>query len=325
MNVNLLKKIYFEPNGFIERKLPRPGTLVVKKGDTINSYDKLGDTKIIKDSQTVSYKGRVLVREGQRVYPGDSISEEKKFLVKKDYIKSTISGVVKEIDKEKKIVNIEGLSTTFTLYSGISGEVVDVLENTSVLIKSQSVVIKSVEGTGGEVAGELVYLKDDKLTDEDITESVRGKIIVANSMDTGAVSKAKTMGAFGFVLASCEYVEYKKYIDEKISVLVIEGFGKMMFSIPLLNYFKKMDSKFGAIRTYEGMLIMPGENLEDFLSKPSKNYLEQQLQDGDIVQLFNKEHFGQSGVVKKVKEKTVLVEVDGNSVELSPNVLGIIA
>jgi len=324
MNINILKKIYFEANAFIERKLPHPGTIIVKKGDFINSYDKLGDTKIVKDSESISFKGKVLVKKGQRVYPGDSISEEKRYLIKKDYTKSTISGIVKSVDRRQKKVNIEGLSTNFTLYSGVAGEVVDVLKNTSVLIKSQAVVVKSIAGFGAEVAGELIYLKDDKLTDEDITESVKGKIIVANSIDIGAVSKAKTMGAFGFVVASCEYVEYKRYMEEKLSILVVEGFGKMIFSLPLLNYFKKMDSKFGAIRTYEGMLILPGEKLEDFLSKTSKNYLEEKLEVGDIVQTFNKEHFGKSGVVKQIKDDYVVVEVDGNQVDLKPNVLGII-
>lgn len=324
MNINILKKIYFEPNAFIERKLPHSGTIVVKKGDSINSYDKLGETKIVKDRESILFKGKVLVREGQRIYPGDSISEGKKYLIKKNYTKSTISGVVKSVDKEQKKVNIEGLSTNFTLYSGIAGEVVDVLESKSVLIKSQAVVIKAIAGSGLEVAGELTYLKDDKLTDKDITENVRGKIIVANSIDIGAVSKAKTMGAFGFVVASCEYVEYRKYMEEKLSILVVEGFGKMIFSLPLLNYFKKMDSKFGALRTYEGMLILPGEKLEDFLSKTSKNYLEEKLEVGDIVQTFNKEHFGKSGVVKQIKDDSVVVEIDRNRVDLKPNVLGII-
>jgi hypothetical protein len=323
--VPVLKKYYFDKSAFIERKLPRPGNLLVSTGSVVNSFDKLGEARIVKDTEKVDFSGICKVKKGERVYPGDVLAVAKKYLFSKKEYKTTLSGTVSEIDKTKGTIQIDGLSSNFTLISGVSGEVVDTLDETSILIKSPAVVVKAVAGVGEEVAGELVYIKTGVLSSEDITERVKGKIVVANTANAGAISKAKALGILGFVLGSLEHVEYTKLDQEDFSILLLEGFGSMPISEPLLNYFKQIDSKFAAIRTYENMLIIPGEDILKIIPKVRESYFESEITVGDYVQIFNKEHYGKTGKVIEVKTDTVIVVVDGNNIEAPAHMLGVLA
>jgi hypothetical protein len=324
MKLPVLKKQFAEQSAFIERKLPTSGEVLVKVGDTVNSFDKLGTCSVIRDSEKLEYSGKLVCKEGDRVYPGDVLAERKKLMVKKHQVKCTISGTIAEINKKEGYILVNGVGSNYTLISGVSGEVVDILNNQSILIKTSAVVIKGIAGSGNEVAGELVYIKEGDLTDETITDQVNGKIIVANSATSGAIAKAKTIGALGFILASCEYSDYRRFVKDEISVLVLEGFGGLAFNKPLLKYFKDMDSKFGAVRTFEGMLIIPGEDIAKIVKNPSANMFESEPNIGDSVQIFSKEYFGKSGSVKEIKDNKLILTVDDNVVEVDPNLVGLL-
>ena len=217
MKIPVLKKYIGKEDVFIERRLPSIGNVYVKIGDEVNSFDTIGEASIVKEAEKIQYKGKLLIKRNQRVYPGDVISVSSK-LFKKEEIKSTISGRVSEIDKKTQTVYLEGLSNIYNLIAGVKGVVVDVCDSKSVLIKTPATIVKAVEGCGDEVAGELKFIDDDVLSESEVTDDVRGKILVVNRIDSGSLSKAKVMGAIGFIIASCEYVDFIKYREEKTNL-----------------------------------------------------------------------------------------------------------
>ena len=310
MKIPVLKKYIGREEVFIERRLPSVGNIYVKIGDEVNSFDTIGEANIVKEAEKISYKGKLIIKRNQRVYPGDVISVNTKFF-KKEEIKSTISGRISEIDEKNHVVFLEGLSNIYNLIAGVKGVVVDVSDSKSVLIKTPATIIKAMEGCGEEVAGELKYINEDVLSENEVTDDVRGKILIVNRIESNALSKAKVLGAIGFIIASCEYAAFVKYREEKINLLVLEGFGKMSFVKPLVDYLKKLDSIFCVLRSYENMLVLPRVSVNEILGTDLK-YKEHFVTDvkiGDMVQIFIKERYGEFGVVKEIKGDLLAVEL----------------
>ena len=329
MKISLLKKYIERKEVFVERKLPNVGTIYVNKGDKVNSFDQLGEASYVKDFEKINYLGNPVKELGDRVYPGDVVATDKRFFFnKKDYT-CNISGRVKEIDIKGKIILVEGLFARYNLVSGVTGVVEDVLKNTSVLIKTNALIIKCAAGCGNEVDGELFYIsnKDKTVSEKDITEKVAGKVIVADRIENGAIKKAKTLGAQGFILGGCEYSEFKKYWKEGLSILIIEGFGKIPINEHLSNYFSRVTSKFSILRTYDSMLLVPGEEnskLDGSLDNKNLEF-ETELKDGDMVQVFSIEHYGKSGKVKSVSlDGSIIVSFEGAEVEVSVSNVGLL-
>ena len=317
MKVPIFKKYFEKESVFIERRLPSKGEIYVKIGDAVNSFDTIGIASVVKDRENLKVSGKIMVKLNQRVYPGDVISIEKK-LFTKNKVTSSISGRVCCLDEKRGVVEIEGSSSSYKLIAGVKGEVVDILKNESVLIKTPAVVLKSVAGSGEEVAGELKYFKGEVVGEELIDESVIGKILVANKIEVGALYKAKTFGASGFVIASCEYSDFLKFIKDKINVLVLEGFGNINFIEPFKKYLESRDSIFAILRTYENFLVIPRESLQKVLggSATFTNHFLQEIKVGDTVMVFTKQNYGEMAKVTKINSNSLSVLLIKNNVEV---------
>ncbi|PIR43459.1 hypothetical protein COV24_02550 [candidate division WWE3 bacterium CG10_big_fil_rev_8_21_14_0_10_32_10] len=328
MKIPILRKYVEQKESYIERRLPAKGKIFVKKGDKINSFDQIGEASFIRDKERLEYVGEPVKDVGDRVYPGDVIALEKKFLVKKLETVVNISGRIKDIDATKKVISIEGLSTRYNLISGVSGEVVDTLNDESVLIKSSSLVMKCAAGCGSEIGGELVYIKGEGevVVEKDISAKVAGKIILVNKIDRSASKKAKILGALGFIIGSCDYATYKKYIEEDLSVVILEGFGNIDIASDLLAYLSKLSSKFCILRTYESMFLLPGEINTGLIKRDIIEEFETELQVGDLLQIFDTDYYGKSGKVIEIHEDKgiLVVSIDGKEVEIQADKVGLL-
>lgn len=328
MRIPVINKYLFSSNVFVERRLPSQGNLYVKKGDRVHSYDQIGQASFVQESEKIEYSGVLKKEEGDRVYPGDVLALESKLYFNKKEYNSTVSGRVKEINKQEKYILIEGLSRAFNLIAGVSGEVVDTLDHKSVLIKTSAVTVSCVAGSGEEVAGELVYVKGAKpvVTEKEIQATVAGKILLVNRIESGALKKAKTLGAVGFVIASCDYIDYKKYIEDGISVLIMEGFGSIPINAEIEKYFESFKSKFGILRTYDTMLLIPNDKPESIVKGEGKDLFLSEAKVGDTVQVFDSKYFGQYFKIEELKEKEniVVIKHEKNVVEIPADKVGLV-
>ncbi len=329
MKVPVLNKYIKSKNTFVERKLPNPGRLFVKKGDKVNSFDQIGETTYIKEREEITYTGKVLRSVGDRVYSGDVIAVGKKYLIKKLEYKTTISGRIKEIDTKNKKVTIEGLSKRFTLISGVSGEVMETLNEQSVLIKTKAMLAKVVAGSGKEVAGQLLVLGDgssNTVEENAVTNAVLGKIVVARLMGLSAIKKAQALGAIGFILGGVEYLDFKKLVQEEVSLLVVEGFGSFPINSYFFDYLKTIQDKFCILRTYENMFLVPEEeNFGIDVQSPDFRYFEKEVKVGDLVQVFRRSHYTQVGKIVEIGDETLKVDLSGSILELHPDEVGLLS
>nr|MBP7859855.1 hypothetical protein [Patescibacteria group bacterium] len=326
----VLNKVIYSDPIFVERMLPTEGKIFVKSGDIVNSYDKIGETLVAKDQEVIKFKGEVLVSVGDKVSKGDILAKERyKFFKFKEFL-SPINGKVREIDEKNNQIFIESTMQSFSLISGVDGEVMNVSTSKSVLLKTKGLSLKGVSGFGDEVCGEVLFLSSNLVGEKDVTENVRGKILVAKGFSPSAVSKAKTFNALGFVFASSQYFEVKKYIEEKTPLIVLEGFGDLPFNPIFKTLFQKFNSLFGILRTYENSLILTGRTLADFdVDFNLNSFFETEILVGDIVQLFNKENFGSIAKVTEIETDKLKVSLIDASVpleiEIDPQNIGIIA
>ncbi|NCT55299.1 hypothetical protein GW755_00475 [bacterium] len=329
MKLKIIKKYLNLSETFIERRMPSEGKISVKIGDNVNSYDQIGEATYSTEVEKIPYIGSVEVKEGDRVYPSDILAKQKKYVVKKLEYRTKISGLVTEIDKKLCTIEVKSLPKKFDLISGVTGEVVDVINNTSVLIKSPSSVVRGVAGGGEEVAGEITVLKDSDLIDERlINEGVAGKIVFANRITVSAIKKAKTLGCVGFVIASCDYIMYTNSLKENVSLIVTEGFGNLKFNSYLLQLLDQLTSKFAILRTYEKSLVLPVDKVSGKFYFPANRVeeFEAEAKIGDRVYVLNRELFGAVGKITKIieYEEKVEIEVLGTKKDLSKDLVALV-
>lgn len=329
MKLKIIKKYVNLPEAFIERRMPAKGKISVKVGETVNSYDQIGEANYSLESEKVTYTGEVAVKEGDRVYPSDLLACEKKYVVKKTEYRTNISGRVAKIDEKSSFIEIKSLPKKFDLISGVTGEVVDVSNNISVLIKSPASVARAVDGCGSEVGGEIIVLKESELIDDAlISEKVAGKIIFANTITDSAIKKARTFGCTGFVIASCEYSQFKKWSSEDVSLLVTEGFGKLQFNTYLVQLLDQLTSKFALLRTHDKDLVLPvdKENGKFYFPANKKEEFEAEASAGDRVYILSRSLFGTVAKIVQVNEKegTLKLNIRGNTTEIPSDIVALI-
>lgn len=329
MKIKIIKKYVNIPEAFIERRLPTKGNISVKIGELVNSYDQIGEAIYSTDTEKITYTGDLHVKEGDRVYPSDLLASEKKFIVKKIEYRANISGRITKIDEKLSIIEIKSTPKNFTLISGVGGEVVDISNNTSVLIKSPASVARAIAGCGLEVGGEILVLKESDLIDDAlISEKVAGKIIFANTITDSAVKKARAFGCIGFVLASCEYTQFKKWSSEGVSLIVTEGFGRLQFNTYLVQLLDQLTAKFAVLRTYDKDLVLPVDKESGkFYFPANKNEeFETEAKVGDRVYVLSRELFGTVAKILEINENsnTVKLDIKDKSTELNCDLVALI-
>lgn len=329
MKLKIIKKYLNLPEAFIERGMPAKGSLSVKTGDLINSYDQIGETSYSNETEKIIYTGELLVREGDRVYSSDILAKDKKYVVKKIEYRAKISGIVSKVDTKSKNITIASFPKKYILISGISGQVVDTYSSLSVLIKSPASLVRGIAGGGPEVGGEIIVLKEaDFIEDALINDSVSGKIVFANRISESAIKKAKTFGCMGFVVASCDYSFFTSCLREGTSIIVTEGFGNLKFNSYLVQLLDQLTSKFALLRTYDKSLVLPVDSKSGKFYFPANRpeEFEAEARVGDRVYVLNRELFGSVGKITSVSDESSVVTVDvlGSSKEVSKDLVALV-
>jgi hypothetical protein len=169
--------------------------------------------------------------------PGDSVTvgevlAAKKSLLSTNEVISEFSGTVVRINEETGDVVIRvsgGAQDLKTINSPVDGTV-DSLANGKVVLKTDKEAIMALDGVGGEAEGAIEYLPDSDETK--LGASIKGKILLAKSIDKLYVFKTIGLEATGIVTEKLEGIGFVNLEEKQVKMPVLavseEDFGKLI-------------------------------------------------------------------------------------------------
>lgn len=333
------------------RVLPIPGETLVKKGDKVNpktiiaranllgtftTVDVQSDLGILQGEIKKAIKEWFKVKVGDVVKKGDVLASRKYFFGRR--VKESIapaSGTIDYIGNVTGKLHIRAPPVPVEVTAYIPGEVVEVLPTEGVIIETFGAYIQGIFGVGGETHGELelvVSSPDEILTEDKITSSHTGKILVGGSLITGeALQKAAKNHVSGIIVGSIEDDSLVKYLGYEIGVAVTgeeeinttlimtEGFGKMSMLTWTFNLLKKFVGKqasiSGATHIRAGVIrpeiIIPRESVYTTISESEET--SNQLKPGTIVRIIRGREFGAFAKVFKLEPISKQIETESKT------------
>ncbi len=245
-------------------------------------------------------KAKFLVKKGSKVRPFDFVAE----------IKDTVRQ---------------------RLTAGVGGEVVKILPDKAVLIRTEAVIIRGVVGSGEDSEGEVRIAADynEPIKLEAIDAGCLGQILVGGNVPTLEVfKKAEAVGVKGVV---CGGADFSAFAKTKLPTLITEGFGKPPLNRKIFDFLKNVEGRHVFLSPdHEELLVAHyadgEEGRYELLDAQSEEVTEvfADLKKGMEVQVFTSSTFGQTGKIEKVGEKIEVLLDGGEKIEVPARNLGII-
>lgn len=251
------------------RRLPLPGEVCIKVGETVNYDTIVARTKISGEPVIVPVTvplqleperilGYMKKKVGDSISQGEVIAGYDAFLgLLKRQVVSPVSGAIESISDAtgQVIVRMPPIPVEVDAY--LPGEVVEILPREGAVIRTNVAVIQGIFGLGGENHGKIVIVAEspgEELTENHIESKHRGAVLVGCSLVTlGALRKAVEVGVSCIVAAGVRHRDITTFIGEEIGVaitgqenlkltlIITEGFGRMEISrrtFELLKHFE---------------------------------------------------------------------------------------
>ncbi|MFP4456430.1 MAG: hypothetical protein ACLFPS_02105 [Clostridia bacterium] len=203
-------------------------------------------------------KSSIIVKPNQKVVPGQIIAQQQlkddQFLLK--YTASEMFGTVRKIEGHK--VWIKSREVSRKLYAYFKGTVVDSVENWSVTIESEAVVLSGNYGIAGERFGRIKTFDKKELTPDDIKSEYNKSIIVVNGKVTDdTLEKASELEIPAIISSGCYLGTIRKYVGDNF-IPGITGGEEVRTGLILMNTFSSkssMGEDFEIFKKYEGNYI----------------------------------------------------------------------
>jgi len=315
-----------------ERILPLPGKVLSKVGDKVTSADIVAGTELPGNVVPLNVAnllrvmpedvpGYMLKQEKDKIEKGEILAETKGFFgLFKSQVKSPIEGSIETISNVTGQVLLREQPIPVEITAYIDGEVIEVLENSGVIIETAATFIQGIFGIGRETYGEIAMVassKEEVITPDKITDAYKGKIVVCGSLISNEVlRKGVEVGAKGFIVGGFNAQDLKDFLgydlgvaitgseNINITLLVTEGFGKISMAENTFNLLKdsagKVASMNGATQIRAGVIrpeiVIPlGEDTKKEKIKALDTTLG--LQVGSSVRVIRFPYFGAIGEV----------------------------
>ena len=326
MKVMQIRKSFFSSEALIERALPEIGDLEVAVGDTVEPFTKLGMTKVSyavmplplglhfargKDADSFFYEGEELGGIGLHK------------------VKAPFNGQI--VQAEHSLV-FKQEPRDFWLLAGVWGEVVNILDKQSVLLKTRMQCFNFAACTNASFAGELiVFPNPSELLEvqylEKFAKDVHGKIIYfGDFVSTELLTRAGDLGA-GAVLAGSARRE--TFVQaKKISLFLgtFGGFGHIPTPKFIFDALKDVSSRYVFVQGEKNLLKIPVPiDLPAVGNSGEAEAILRELTVGDSVLVLQKPHFGCAGKVKSVQGDKVCVILDRTSTEVEVGLPNLVA
>ncbi len=330
------------------RRLPLKGEVLVKADDWVLPDSAVARANLPGIMQTVKVASRLgvdasevpdllTIKLGDRVERGDLIARTKG-LFNKFFIadaKASTSGIIEIISPISGNVGIRESPTPVEITAYIPGRITQVLEGEGVQITAHGALIQGIFGLGGERRAPLQMVSqspDQPLTENDITPSLAGKVIVGGSNISGAaLKKAADMGVVGIVVGGIidkDMVDYLGYDigvaitgheNIPLTLVLTEGFGTIAMATRTFNLLKSLEGRTAAISgatQIRAGVIRPEVIVADETPEQSANHqdevaLDFTLHPGAPIRIIREPYFGALATVTELP--TQLVQVDSGT------------
>ena len=328
-----------------QRRLPLPGEIVVEKGTTVSAEQVVARTNLPGTVQTLNVAGLLgtlpaeiddvmLKKPGEACAKDEVIAESKGFFgLFKSHVKSPIQGAIESVSKITGQVILREPPIPVEVIAYIDGEVIGIIKNEGVEIRTAGSFIQGIFGIGGETIGHIALAVDDPnevLTATGINDSFKDKVIVGGSMaEFAALEKARAVGAKGVVVGGIEDQDLKRFMGYDIgvaitgsenvglTVIATEGFGKLRMADRTFQLLKSLcgrkTSINGATQIRAGVmrpeLIVPAEK-----AAPRKKTADLStgtgLENGMKVRIIREPYFGLIGRVVGLPVELARIETE---------------
>jgi hypothetical protein len=336
------------------RRLPLKGEVLVEAGASVLPDTVVARTELPGLMQTVRMAERLgvepkdvaealCVRQGDRVRKGDLLAQTKGLFGRlfRTQVNSPTDGTVELISPLTGHVGIREAPTPVERTAYIRGVVSRVLPEEGVVVTCRGALAQGIFGVGGERLGEIAVTAgpDEMLTEQNLTEAHRGKIVVGGSGVTGgALRRAAVVGLAGVVCGGVVDRELMDYLAEALgrpgydigvaitgqepipfTLVLTEGFGDIRMAARTYALLKSLVGQVasinGATQIRAGVIrpevIVPfvTDESSSLSSLPSDLPSESgQLIIGAPIRMIREPYFGLLGTVSGLPSEPVKVE-----------------
>ncbi|MEO0088920.1 MAG: hypothetical protein ABIK56_00105 [candidate division WOR-3 bacterium] len=329
-----------------ERRLPLPGEILVKIGEEVKGEDIVAKTYLPGNVQTVNVAGLLNIppedirevmikKEGDEVEKDEVIAYTKSFFgLFKSYVRSPVKGKIENISEITGQVIIREPPQPVQVSAYIDGVVKEIIQKEGVIIETYASLVQGIFGIGGETRGILKIVAsnpNEVLTEENINEDCKGKILVGGSLVTSeALKKAREFGVKGIVVGGIEDETIKNFLGYDIGVaitgqencnltlVITEGFGRMKMADRTFSLLKSLEGKTasinGATQIRAGVIrpeviVVQKDGVNKSKRENSFNY-SQGLEIGTPVRIIREPYFGMIGKVVSLPVELQKIETE---------------
>lgn len=326
-----------------KRILPLKGDVIVKKGDKVQPDDIVAHTHlpgVVEPINVANILGippedigdTMLKKEGDHVEEGETIALSKSFFgLFKSKCPAKISGTIESVSHVTGQVLLRGAPLPVTVKAYLRGEIVEIFEKEGIALSTWGSFVQGIFGIGGETHGIIKVVVPDNtavLTEQEINEECRGKVIIGGSLVTAdAIKKAASVGAAGIAVGGFDDKDLREFLgydigvaitgseDIGITLIVTEGFGQINMAGKTFNLLKANEGKMacinGATQIRAGVirpeLIIPGDG--DVHKKiDAADYRELGLDINTPVRVIRHPYFGKLGKVVNLPPELAVLD-----------------
>ncbi len=334
-----------------ERRLPMAGQVLVERGATVRGEDVVAHAELPGDVATVNVVNQLGITAGELTRfmlkkPGDAVRRDEVLAETKPLIRwfrsearSPADGTVETVSEITGQVIVRTAPKPVDVLAYVDGTVVEVWPAEGVAVETTAALVQGILGIGGEVTGEIALVGDgpaDVIGPEDLTDGLKGKIVVAGALVTREVfDRASRLGLAALVSGGFHDADLRALLGYDLGVaitghesirptlIITEGFGEIAMAGRtrdlLASHAGHRASANGATQIRAGVLrpeiIIPLDSGPGAPARGSESggeaagaSLGQGLTTGATVRIIREPGFGRLGVVKSLPPEPRAVE-----------------
>ncbi len=257
------------------RDLPILGEILVREGDAVQGSQVVaralleGELRLVRAAELLGIPAEdvaaaLKVKIDDDVVEGAMLAEVRGLWgLFRSTVLAPMSGRIEFVSSSTGHIGIRAPSRPLNLPAYITGRVVAVDPNRSVVVESECTFVQGIFGVGGERQGRVRILPISPttvVTEDAIPSDISGSIVVGGHSPTiGALRKAADNGAVGFITGSLDDRALREYLgydigvaltgDEAVSmsVIITEGFGSLPMSTRTFDAMKQVAGEIASI------------------------------------------------------------------------------
>lgn len=275
----------------------------------------------------------MIMHEGDHVYEGKALAQTSFFgFFRKEY-PSPCTGTLEKVSDITGQVTIRKDPDQVEVKAYIPGVVTKVFPSNGVLVETPAAFIQGIFGIGGETHGEVkvVAERDEVLTDKQITTECAGKVVVGGALVTeDALRRAVEVGVKGIVVGGIRGGDLSSFLgyeigvaitgseDARLTLIVLEGFGRMSISDGTYKLLKRFEGRLacinGATQIRAGVIrpeiIIPLEDVDQDHVSEGEEVFSKGMEPGMRLRIIRQPHFGALGRIASLPSELQKMETE---------------